>query len=130
MITLQVPSSLKARLAQGHPWVYRNQLSAAPTLSSGAWVQVRCGGFSSFGLWDATGSIAVRLFSRHSIPTDDWFADRVAEAWETRAPIRDSATTAYRWIYGESDGLPGMVLDLYGEFAVIRTYTEAVAGLL
>jgi 23S rRNA (cytosine1962-C5)-methyltransferase len=130
MITLQIPPSLRTRLAQGHPWVYRNQLSTAPALPSGTWVQVRCAGFSGFGLWDATGAIAVRLFSRHSIPDDDWFADRVAEAWDTRAPIRESDTTAYRWIYGESDGLPGIVVDLYGAFAVIRTYTASVAGLV
>jgi 23S rRNA (cytosine1962-C5)-methyltransferase len=57
-------------------------------------------------------------------------ADRVAEAWALRAPVRAGPTTAYRWIYGESDGLPGIVVDLYGEFAVIRTYIESVDELV
>lgn len=130
MITLEVPTSLKLRLSQGHPWVYRNQIAVAPDLAPGTWVQIRCGGFSSFGLWDAQSPIAVRLFSRRAVPDAGWVADRVAEAWELRAPVRDSATSAYRWIYGESDGLPGVVVDLYGEFAAIRTYVESVEGLV
>jgi len=128
--TLNLPSSLKSRLSLGHPWVYRNQVPGPPDLPSGAWVQVRCGNFSAYGLWDAASPIAVRLFSRRGVPNADWVADRVAEAWQTRAPVRATATTAYRWLYGESDGLPGLVVDLYGAFAVIRTYVKSVAGLV
>jgi 23S rRNA (cytosine1962-C5)-methyltransferase len=40
------------------------------------------------------------------------------------------ATTAYRWIYGESDGLPGIVVDLYGEFAAIQTHTSSAEILI
>ena len=130
MITLELPATLKSRLGQGHPWVYRNQVHDAPDLSSGTWVRVRCGGFSAYGLWDAGSAIAVRLFSRQAIPGADWVADRVAEAWEVRAPVRAGATSGYRWIYGESDGLPGIVVDLYDRFALIQTYTESVAGLV
>jgi 23S rRNA (cytosine1962-C5)-methyltransferase len=130
MITLELRRALKVRLSQGHPWVYRDQVPVAPDLPSGTWVQVRCGGFSAFGAWDANSAIAVRLFSKCSTPDAGWVAARVAEAWEARAPVRDSATTAYRWVYGESDGLPGLVVDLYGEFAVLRTYAESVEGLV
>ena len=128
--TLDVSPALKSRLGQGHPWVYRNQIPGAPEIPSGTWVRIRCGGVSSFGLWDAQSAIAVRLFSRRGVPDADWVADRVAEAWNLRAPIRASATSAYRWIYGESDGLPGLVVDLYGEFALIQTYAESVEAVV
>ena len=130
MITLDLPESLRSRLSQGHPWVYRNHLRAVPEAPSGTWVRVRCGGFSAIGLWDANSAIAVRLFSRRKTPGSQWVADRVAEAWELRAPIRAGATTGYRWIYGESDGLPGIVVDLYDRFAVILTYAESLEALV
>ena len=130
MITLELPVSLQSRLGQGHPWVYRNQVHVAPDIPSGTWVQVRCGRFAAFGLWEAQGAIAIRLFSRRAVPDADWVADRVAEAWDLRSPLRAGATSAYRWIYGESDGLPGIVVDLYGEFALIRTYVESVESLV
>jgi 23S rRNA (cytosine1962-C5)-methyltransferase len=130
VITLQVPAALRSPLAQGHPWVYRDQIAAAPDLPSGTWVRVQAGGFAAFGLWDAHSAIAVRIFSRKGVPDAGWVADRVAQAWALRAPVRSGATTAYRWLYGEGDGLPGIVVDLYGAFAVVRSYVEGVAGLV
>lgn len=130
MITLELPASLRSRLSQGHPWVYRNQVPSTPELPSGTWVRVRCSSFLAFGLWDARSPIAVRLFSRRGVPDADWVLERINEAWQTRAPIRATSTTAYRWLYGESDGLPGIVVDLYGEFAVIQTYVESVEHLV
>ena len=130
MIELHLPSDLKASLARGHPWVYRSQVPGNPDLPSGTWVQVRSGNWTGFGLWDDRSAIAVRLFSRHSVPGATWVAGRVAEAWEARALLRAGPTTGYRWIYGESDGLPGIVVDLYGEFAAVHSYARGVEGLV
>lgn len=127
---LDLPISLKPRLSQGHPWVYRTHLAHAPDLPSGTWVRVRCGGFSAFGLWDATSAIAVRLFSRRAVPDANWVAERVAEAWAAREPVRAGATTGYRWVFGESDGLPGIVVDLYDEFAAVHAYAAGVEPLV
>ena len=129
MITVAVNPSLKAQLGRGHPWVYRNQVLSAPEIPAGSWVRVQCGRLSAFGRWDPDNLIAVRIFSTRSVPDTAWVADRVAEAWEARASVRATPTTAYRWVYGESDGLPGIVVDLYGEFAVIRTYSPGVEAL-
>jgi 23S rRNA (cytosine1962-C5)-methyltransferase len=128
---LTADSSLRSRLAQGHPWIYRNHLSGGGKLRSGQWVRVRCGGLSVYGLYDAQSAIAVRVYSRTQEPNADWIADRVWEAWEGRAALRDALepTTAYRWIYGEGDGLPGMVVDRYGDYAAIQTYAESVRTL-
>lgn len=130
MRDLFLPPFLKASLNQGHPWVYRTHLPDAPKLPSGSWVRVRCGGFSAIGLWDATSPIAVRLFSRDTVPDAAWVAAKVHDAWLRRAPIRATDTTAYRWLFGEGDGLPGITVDLYGEFAVIATYTDSVTALI
>ena len=130
LITLDLPASLKGPLGRGHPWIYRNHIAQAPDLESGTWVKVRCAGFTGFGLWDAQSPIAVRLLSRTGEADADWVADRIAEAWALREAVRSHATSGYRWVHGESDGLPGIIVDLYGEFAVIRTYAESVQVLV
>lgn len=129
---ITIDPSLRARLQQGHPWIYRNHVSGGERLRSGQWVRVRCGGWVAYGLWDARSAIAVRVFSRTAVPDADWFGERVWEAWEARAAIRNSipATSAYRWIYGEGDGLPGLVVDRYGDYAVIHTYAESVQAIV
>ncbi len=123
-----VPTNLKPRLSQGHPWVYRNQLVEHVTgLATGEWVRVRCGNLQAFGLWDENGPIAIRLFSQKQAPDNDWLRAKVREAWEIRAPIRErQQTNAYRWIFGEGDGLPGLTVDLYGQYAVLQTYSASL----
>lgn len=73
-------------------------------------------------MWDAEGPIAVRIFAGDRAPDASWFAARVQEAWELRAPLRAAGCTAYRWLFGEGDGVPGVTVDRYGEYAVMRTY--------
>ncbi|HUT21755.1 MAG TPA: class I SAM-dependent rRNA methyltransferase [Anaerolineae bacterium] len=117
-------------LRRGHPWIYRNRLSDAPDLPSGTWVQVRCARFTGYGLWDAKSPIAVRVFSPLRLPDAEWVSQQVQQAWALREPLRTVGTSAYRWLYGEGDGVPGVVVDLYGHYAVVQTYAESVEAIL
>src|SRR5262245_55972612 len=125
---IMLPGHLKGQLRTGHPWIYRDHVPAGIHYPSGTWVRVRSGAWSGYGLWDAQGPIAIRIFSERSLPDTRWVLDRVQSAWELRAPLRDrdEQTTAYRWLFGEGDGLPGLTLDLYGSYAVLQTYAESV----
>jgi 23S rRNA (cytosine1962-C5)-methyltransferase len=128
--TIQAPTRLRKSLTAGHPWVYRDQLAPGLQLESGTWVRVQCGDWTGYGLWDATSPIAIRVFSQQRMPDLEWILQRVNAAWRLRAPIRQSATTAYRVLFGEGDGLPGITVDLYDTYAVIATYAESVRVLL
>jgi 23S rRNA (cytosine1962-C5)-methyltransferase len=130
MPEISLPAQLKERLAQGHPWVYRNHVPPNIRLPSGAWVRVRCGAWSGYGLWDAERPIAIRIFSERQLPDAHWLRERVRAAWDLRAPLRDAGCTAYRWLFGEGDGLPGLTVDRYGDFAVVQTYMDGAAELL
>ena len=133
--TVYLPTELGKSLYRGHPWVYRNQVvghacSVTPHLPSGAWVRVQCGTFQAYGLWDARSPIAVRIFAREGIPDAAWIAGRIGQAWQVREPLRQGRTTAYRWLYGEGDGIPGLVVDLYNDYAVVETYADSLAAIL
>ncbi len=130
-----VSPRLKEQIRLGHPWIYRDAVVRAPAgLPSGAWVRVQSANQQAIGLWDATGPIAVRLFSRSTLPDARLIAARVEAAWQRRARLRASrqATTAYRWLYGESDHVPGLVVDLYGDvdsgrqWAVLKSYSSSL----
>jgi len=127
---IQLPTHLKERLAQGHPWVYRNHLPPNLRLPAGSWVRARCGGWSGYGLWDTHGQIAIRIFSERQVPDARWVREQVQAAWELRAPLRNGGMTAYRWLFGEGDGLPGLTVDLYGDWAVVQTYMDTTGNLL
>lgn len=129
---VSVPVELKNRLRQGHPWIYRNQLTNPPDyLPSGAWLRVRCGQWSGIGLWDKVSPIAIRLFSRENVPDQAWVQQVIERAWENRAFLRQPSqkTNAYRWLFGEGDGLPGLTVDLYGQYAVLQTYAASLEAI-
>ena len=125
-----LPTQIKERLSQGHPWVYRTHVPPNVRLLSGTWVRVRCGGWSGYGLWDAERPIAIRIFSERQLPDAHWLRARVRAAWDLRAPLRDAGCTAYRWLFGEGDGLPGLTVDRYGDFAVAQTYMDGAGQLI
>jgi 23S rRNA (cytosine1962-C5)-methyltransferase len=125
-----VPHELGKHLQRGHPWIYRDRLPKDLRLASGTWVRVRCGRFEAYGLWDARSPIAVRVYSRLQAPDAAWVAERMRQAWHIREPLRRQGTTAYRWVYGEGDGVPGLVVDLYGDYAVVETYADSLGAVI
>jgi 23S rRNA (cytosine1962-C5)-methyltransferase len=127
---LVLPENLGEQLALGHPWIYRNHLPQELALPNGSWVHLRSGKAEGYALWDQGSPIALRLFSRRQVPDSGWFRARVADALSLRAPLRAASTSAYRLLYGEGDGIPGLTLDVYDRYAVIVTYADSVDTLV
>jgi 23S rRNA (cytosine1962-C5)-methyltransferase len=127
---LELPGQLKRGLQAGHPWVYRDHVPRGFQAASGSWVKVRCGSYTAFALWDETSRIALRLFSELGVPDSAWVQERVAAALALRRSMLDAQTSAYRLLYGEGDGIPGLTVDIYGSFAVIVTYADSLETLV
>jgi 23S rRNA (cytosine1962-C5)-methyltransferase len=128
--TLELPGQLKRGLQAGHPWVYRDHVPRGFQAASGTWVKVRAGSYAAFALWDETSRIALRLFSEQQVPDADWVRARVAQALALRKSLLDQQTSAYRLIYGEGDGIPGLTVDVYGPFAVLVTYADSLEAVV
>ena len=111
------------RILHGHPWVYRSDVATAPQAEGGdvvALVDGR-GRFQGKAFWSGRSQIAIRLLTRDEEPVDDdFFARRIASA----AGLRRRAfgeETLWRVVHGESDLIPGLVADRYGDVGVIQT---------
>ena len=126
--TLRLAATLEGALASGHPWVYRNHLPRH-TLRTGDVVRLEAGRSASYGIYDDDGAIAVRLFGT-VLPDDALVAHRVDEALAARADLLSGDHDAYRLIHGEGDYLPGIVVDRYGRFAVVKSYSAGMRRLL
>jgi 23S rRNA (cytosine1962-C5)-methyltransferase len=93
-------------------------------------VRARCGGWSGYGLWDAERPIAIRIYAEHRQPDARWMHERVRAAFDLRAPLQAAGVTAYRWLFGEGDGLPGLTVDRYGDYAVVLAYMDGADELI
>jgi 23S rRNA (cytosine1962-C5)-methyltransferase len=127
---LELRKDLARHLRAGHPWVFRKAVEKGPKgLAAGAIVDVvEHGRFVARGYYDPHSAIAVRVLTREAAEEVDgpFWRRRVARALALRRDlVRD--TTGYRLIHGESDGLPGVVVDRYDRFAVLKLHS---AGLV
>lgn len=125
MSTLNLGAGFERVLASGHPWIYRDAMPAHG-LEDGAWVRLEAGRESAVGLYDAHGAIAVRRFPTGGVPDAEWWRRAVARTLARREPLAAAGHTAYRLLHGEGDGLPALVADRYGRFAVLQAHTTSV----
>jgi 23S rRNA (cytosine1962-C5)-methyltransferase len=128
---LRLKKPLERSIRNGHPWIYADALAAVPGLHTGATVDVvnKDGRFVARGLYDARSPIAVRVATLDAAQALDeaFLRARVASALRARRGVVDPATTdAFRWLNGEGDFLPGVVVDVYGPVAVLRLDGDAV----
>lgn len=126
--TLRLPPALEGALASGHPWVYRNHLPHH-ALQRGDIVRVEAGRVVRYGIYDDQGAIALRLFGA-VLPDDALVAERVDAALALRRGMLHAEHDAYRLVNGEGDFLPGIVVDRYGRYAIVKSYAAGLARLL
>jgi 23S rRNA (cytosine1962-C5)-methyltransferase len=115
------------RLGFGHPWIYRSDLmrEAAP-LAGGEVVRVvdQRGWFKGRAFYSAKSQIALRMLTREELPCDrEFFLERFRSALAMRERAFPGAD-AFRVVHGEADGLPGVVVDRYGDTLVIQLLTQ------
>jgi len=111
------------RLLRGHLWAYRNEFSELPVLADGDLFDVfsASGRFVSRAFYQAEGGIAGRALAGHQVDIDaDFLRKRLEEAMRFRTRLYPGSGV-YRWVYGESDGLPGLVIDRYGSVVSVQT---------
>lgn len=121
------------RILRGHLWAYRNEFDSLPDSVDGEIVEVlsNSGRLIGRGIYQASGGIAVRLLTKDRGTVDGAFlAHRINRAKAQRDLLYPDETS-YRWVHGESDGMPGLVADRYGPLISARsscTFYENVAA--
>jgi 23S rRNA (cytosine1962-C5)-methyltransferase len=115
------------RLAKGHLWIYRSDVAKVPRADAGDVVAVVDGRrrFLAKAFWSVRSQIALRVVTRDEEAVDEAFlAARLASARALRERVFPGET-AWRLCHGEADLLPGLVVDRYGEVAVMQTLVPA-----
>ena len=130
---VRLTKDLSRHVYAGHPWIFADALGIAE-IPTGTVVDVvgMDGRFLARGLYDAGSPIAVRVATLDRAEAVDaaLVRRRLEEALASRRGAIDAhETDAFRWVNGEGDFLPGVVVDLYGSVAVIRLDGEAVRAL-
>ncbi len=130
-LALHITRDAERHLRNGHPWLFADSIvrqshDGNPGDLAVVFDQKRR--FLAVGLYDPASPIRVRVLQQGTPATIDqqWFEERLTAAANLRAPLQsDAQTTGYRLVYGENDGLPGLVIDRYDTTLVIKIYSAA-----
>jgi 23S rRNA (cytosine1962-C5)-methyltransferase len=133
--TVRLSQDVAHRVRSGHPWVYREALGPRPLAPEpGTTIDLvdPDGEFVGRGLYDADSIIALRVFVRNpNIKIDGaLITERVRAAVALRKRIVANDTLqCMRLINAEADGLPGIVVEKYGDYLVLQLYTAAIVNV-
>ena len=135
MTTIYLKSHKEESLKRFHPWVFSGAIARvvldaahkAPEPEEGELVAVRSAANEILGVghWQI-GSIAVRIlaFGVETLPAGFW-RERIRAAYQMREAIGliQKENNTFRLIHGEGDFLPGLIVDVYAETAVIQAHS-------
>ncbi len=132
MITLK--KNADRRLRRGHLWIFSNEIAdpKVSELEPGSVHEIRDSGGEFLGMAYANPAslIAARILSRKREPIDQAFIRaRIAAAYERRKRLFPERN-AYRIVFGESDLLPGLVVDRYANYLAVQVLSAGMENLL
>lgn len=119
------------RIRSGHPWVFRGDVQEIDPAGNGDVVRVLEGEGRELGFafYSSASKICLRMVSLSEAPGPELWSLRVAAAWKRREGVAPE-DGACRLVFGESDGIPGLVIDRYGEHLVVQALTRAAERVL
>jgi len=132
---LRLGRGQERRLKGGHPWAFSNEITMKPEyrqLPPGAPVRLEGDDGWRFGtfMFNAHSLIAARLLDRDPAAAIDaaFVRDRIASAAALRARVVDGPF--HRLVHAEADRLPGLIVDRFGDVAVVQANTAGMDRLL
>lgn len=116
---------------KGHPWVFSNNIvKINEDAKSGDLAII----FSKnknrvigLGLYDANSPIRIKMVhsGQEKVEINSaFFRNKIEEAYDKRSPLLRTTTNSYRLLFGENDGFPGLIADVYANVLVVKIYSE------
>ncbi len=120
----------RRRLEMGHPWVYKSEIAdvkGEPKRAEVVVVKNHQGHYLATGFYHPDSQIAVRIatYDDKEVIDKGWLKRRVTAAFAYRKRFLPRVDFC-RAIYGEADGLPGLIVDKYGSIAVVQVLSAAM----
>jgi len=118
-------------VVKGHPWVFSNsinKISNDPKTGDLAIVfSKNKNKVIGLGLYDANSPIRIKIIHNANTKVEinsEFFHHKIELAFEKRIDLLRTYTDSYRLLFGENDGFPGLIADVYNKVLVVKLYSE------
>lgn len=131
--SLQLKRGKEKPIGKRHPWLFSGAIDKVdPAVSAGDLVTVvqANGKVKAIAYYNPASQISGRILSwgpETTLP-DDFWQQKIDQAYHGRSLLQlsETNTNSYRLIYGESDGVPGLVVDAYDQYLVAQVSTLGI----
>ncbi len=136
-MAVRVTKDAERQIRGGHPWVFEQSIESGtpatglvdrPDTGDLAVIFDHDRKFLAIGLFDPDSPIRIKILhaGRPKTINAGFWEERLSTAIQLRQPLHDDvATSAYRLVNGENDGLPGLIVDRYNSWLVVKLYSAA-----
>lgn len=116
---------------QGHPWLFSDNITKINDDAKSGDLAIIFGKNKNkvigLGLYDGNSPIRIKML--HSGNTGatinaEFFNTKIEEAFAKRQSLLQTNTNSYRLLFGENDGFPGLIADVYAHVLVVKIYSE------
>ncbi|WGK64522.1 class I SAM-dependent rRNA methyltransferase [Croceiramulus getboli] len=128
-LAIVLTPAAQKKVKQGHPWIFDQGITRQSDSGANGSLCIiydhHTRKMIAIGLFDPHSPIRIKVIHQGGAQTIDrsFFEVKINNAFAKRTPLLATDTTAYRLIFGESDGFPGLIADVYDQVLVVKLYS-------
>ncbi|WP_299211199.1 class I SAM-dependent rRNA methyltransferase [uncultured Dokdonia sp.] len=127
-LAVKLKSTAEKLVKQGHPWVFEDSIAKQNKPGNTGDIAIlfdqRKDKVFAIGLYDVASPIRIKVIHATPATLDSaFFEGKIQIAFSKRASLLKTDTDSYRLIFGENDGFPGLIVDVYHDVLVVKFYT-------
>lgn len=118
-------------VVQGHPWVFSDNITKINDDAKSGDLTIIFGKNKNrvigLGFYDANSPIRIKMLHSSTEKAEinaSFFQNKIEEAYSKRLDLLKTNTNSYRLLFGENDGFPGLIADVYAHVLVVKIYSE------
>ena len=129
-MAVKLTAAGERNVKNGHPWIFTNSIQKINNNAFCGDIAIIFGRAKNkvigVGLYDSKSPICIKMIHHGGGVTIDsnFFFNKINEAYANRAPLLKTMTNSYRLLFGENDGFPGLIADIYHKVMVIKLYSS------
>ncbi|RZS93780.1 23S rRNA (cytosine1962-C5)-methyltransferase [Aquimarina brevivitae] len=128
-IAIKLTPKAEKFVKKGHPWIFESSIVKQNKEGKAGDLCIifdqSKNNFLACGLYDPDSPIRIKVLQVHKAATinEHWFQQKIVAAFHKRRDLLQTDTNSYRLIFGENDGLPGLIADVYDTVLVLKLYS-------
>lgn len=128
-IAVKLSTVGERNVKQAHPWIFSESIVKVNKEGNSGDIAIifsyKKNTVLGLGLYDPDSPIRIKMLHHGGgVAIDnDFFSEKIRKAYALRVPLLESNTNSYRLLFGENDGFPGFIADVYDKVMVVKLYS-------